>query len=235
MVHFPRELRPPHRAWDALSGGGRIGRSPGRACRPPATSSVRSRSPLRASRWGLDNNLTRKVSLADPLQIVEPKGLDCRAPSIWFAASRSAAAIAGHLGRHRGRVLGFLGYGASLALFVMALRHLGTARTGAYFSTAPFLGTAPRWSLLGEPITALLAIAGALMAVGVWLHLTEHHEHGHVHEAMAHAHPHVHDEHHRHAHNALVSTRRAAYSFPRARSDAALTSARAGHAPCPSP
>jgi hypothetical protein len=83
----------------------------------------------------------------------------------------------------------------------MALRHLGTARTGAYFSTAPFLGSAVAVVALGEPITVQLVIAGALMAVGVWLHLTERHEHEHVHEQMAHAHPHAHDEHHQHAHS----------------------------------
>jgi hypothetical protein len=95
---------------------------------------------------------------------------------------------------------GFLGYGVSLVLFVYALRHLGTARTGAYFSTAPFLGAVAALALLQEPLTVQLLAAGLLMAVGVWLHVTEHHEHEHVHEPMEHEHPHVHDEHHQHAH-----------------------------------
>jgi hypothetical protein len=85
---------------------------------------------------------------------------------------------------------------------VVALRHLGTARTGAYFSTAPFLGSVAAIFVLGEPITAQLVISGAFMAAGVWLHLTERHEHEHVHEPMAHAHPHLHDDHHKHAHGA---------------------------------
>jgi len=150
--------------------------------------------------WGLDNNLTRKVSLADPLQVVEMKGLIAGPFNLVLGLSIgaalpsiSAAMIAG--------LVGFVGYGVSLALFVMALRHLGTARTSAYFSTAPFFGSAVAVVMLGEPITAQLAIAGALMAVGVWLHLTERHDHEHVHESMAHTHPHVHDEHHRHAHS----------------------------------
>jgi drug/metabolite transporter (DMT)-like permease len=149
--------------------------------------------------WGLDNNLTRKVSLADPLQVVELKGL-IAGPfnlllGILLGASlpaMTAIPIAG--------VVGFVGYGVSLALFVMALRDLGTARTGAYFSTAPFIGTAAAIIALGDPVTPQLLIAGALMAVGVWLHLSERHEHEHFHEAMAHSHPHVHDQHHRHAH-----------------------------------
>jgi hypothetical protein len=96
-------------------------------------------------------------------------------------------------------LLGFIGYGLSLTLFVVALRGLGTARTGAYFSLAPFLA-ATFAVALGAPVTAPLLVAGVLMAIGVWLHLTEHHEHTHTHAQMKHEHPHVHDEHHRHRH-----------------------------------
>ena len=149
--------------------------------------------------WGLDNNLTRKVSLADPLQIVELKGLIAGPVSLalGFLAGGSlpglsALSLAG--------LVGFLGYGVSLALFVMALRHLGTARTGAYFSTAPFIGTVVAVVFLHEPLTLQLVIAGMLMGVGVWLHLTEDHEHEHIHEPLEHSHPHVHDAHHQHAH-----------------------------------
>jgi hypothetical protein len=88
----------------------------------------------------------------------------------------------------------------SLALFVLGLRHLGAARTGAYFSLAPFIGAVLAVLMLGEPITAKLLVAGGLMAIGLWLHLAERHDHEHVHEAMEHEHRHVHDEHHRHAH-----------------------------------
>jgi drug/metabolite transporter (DMT)-like permease len=149
--------------------------------------------------WGLDNNLTRKVSLADPLQIVEIKGLVAGPVNLLLGLSvggnlpdLSPMLVAGFVG--------FVGYGISLALFVRALRYLGAARTGAYFSTAPFLGAIAAILLLAEPITIQLAAAGALMAVGVWLHVTEVHEHEHIHEPMAHEHQHVHDEHHQHAH-----------------------------------
>ena len=97
-------------------------------------------------------------------------------------------------------VLGLLSYGVSLTLFVLALRHLGTARTGAYFSTAPFVGAALSFLVIGDSPTPLFWIAAACMAAGVWLHLTEHHEHAHTHEPLEHEHLHVHDEHHQHAH-----------------------------------
>ena len=149
--------------------------------------------------WGLDNNLTRKVSLADPLQIVELKGLLAGPVNLLLGVSAgghlpkwSTLAVAG--------VIGFLGYGVSLALFVRALRHLGTARTSAYFSTAPFFGAVVAIVFLREPLSLQLIAAGGMMAIGVWLHLTEQHEHEHIHEPMEHAHPHVHDAHHQHEH-----------------------------------
>jgi drug/metabolite transporter (DMT)-like permease len=149
--------------------------------------------------WGFDNNLTRKVSLADPLRIVELKGLVAGpvnlALGLWAGGSFPTAAP-----MILAAIVGFLGYGVSLALFVVSLRHLGAARTGAYFSTAPFLGAVTAVVALGEPASLGLLAAAALMGFGVWLHVTEHHEHEHVHEATIHAHPHVHDEHHRHNH-----------------------------------
>ena len=149
--------------------------------------------------WGLDNNLTRKVSLADPLQIAMLKGLIAGPFNLilGLSISREAPSLSGVL---LSGVVGFVGYGVSLALFVVALRGLGTARTGAYFSTSPFIGSAVAVVVFGEPVTAQLLVAGALMAIGVWLHLTEHHEHEHLHEALVHTHSHVHDIHHRHAH-----------------------------------
>ena len=97
-------------------------------------------------------------------------------------------------------MVGFLCYGVSLVLFVIALRHLGSARTSAYFSTAPFFGTTAAILALGEPVTLPLVIAGVLMGLGVWLHVSERHQHIHVHEPITHSHAHTHDEHHRHIH-----------------------------------
>ena len=149
--------------------------------------------------WGIDNNLTRKFSGADPMQIAMVKGLVAGAANLGLALMHGAAipdlaTLAG------AGLIGLLGYGVSLTLFIQALRHLGTARTSAYFATAPFIGGAVAVALFGEPATVRLLGAGVLMAAGIVIHLLEHHEHEHVHEPIVHEHAHVHDAHHQHAH-----------------------------------
>lgn len=155
--------------------------------------------------WAIDNNLTRKVSLLDAGFIAMSKGLVAGSVNLALALLAGAALpSAGHA--VQAMLLGFASYGASLVLFVLALRQLGTARTGAYFSIAPFAGALLALPLLGEPMTLPLLLGGALMAIGVVLHLTEHHEHAHLHEPLTHDHEHTHgggagaDAHHDHDH-----------------------------------
>lgn len=149
--------------------------------------------------WAIDNNLTRKVSAGDPVEIAMIKGLAAGAVNTALALAVGQDLPAWPL-VGAAAVLGLGAYGLSLVLFVLALRHLGTARTGAYFSTAPFVGAALAVVVLGENPTPLLAAAGLLMALGLYLHLTESHAHDHVHEALEHDHPHRHDDHHQHGH-----------------------------------
>lgn len=156
--------------------------------------------------WALDNNLTRKVALADARFIAMAKGLVAGAANVVIAWTLGATLPTPEILLAAGAI-GFFSYGVSLVLFVLALRHLGTARTGAYFSTAPFAGALIAIPLLGETVTATLVVAGLLMGAGVWLHLTEHHGHEHAHEALEHEHEHVHDEHHQHEHAEPVSGR----------------------------
>ncbi len=155
--------------------------------------------------WALDNNLTRKVSLSDPLQVAMLKGLVAGGINLGLALMRGAPVPDVGIALAAGLV-GLFGYGFSLVLFVLALRHVGTARTGAYFSTAPFIGAAIALAGFGDSVTIQLVVAGALMAFGVWLHLTERHEHEHQHTALEHTHIHRHDEHHQHAHGASDPT-----------------------------
>ena len=149
--------------------------------------------------WAIDNNLTRKVSASDALFIAGSKGLVAgafnTALALWLGATLPAPLVL-----LLTAAVGLFGYGLSLVLFVLALRGLGSARTGAYFSTAPFIGAALALSLLGESATPAFWLAGSFMAIGVWLHLTEQHDHLHTHELLAHAHRHSHDAHHQHEH-----------------------------------
>jgi drug/metabolite transporter (DMT)-like permease len=148
--------------------------------------------------WAIDNNVTRKVSINDAMLIACTKGLAAGPLNIIFAL-RSGAQFPDVVQTVQAGLLGFVGYGMSLTLFVIALRHVGTARTGAYFSVAPFIGAALAVAL-GAPGTLSLLIAGVLMGFGVWLHLTERHAHLHRHEPLEHEHEHTHDSHHRHSH-----------------------------------
>lgn len=149
--------------------------------------------------WGIDNNLTRKLAGADPLQIAMVKGLAAGTVNVLLAVLQGATwpPLAPTL---TAAAVGLFGYGVSLACFVLALRHLGSARTAAYFSAAPFIGAVLSVAMFGDPVTAELLAAAVLMGCGLALHLVEHHEHEHVHEALSHEHAHSHDAHHAHRH-----------------------------------
>ncbi len=153
--------------------------------------------------WGIDNNLTQRVSASDPAQIAAIKGIVAGAVNVTLAftlgAHMPAAAALGWA-----MLVGFLGYGLSLALFVYALRNIGAARTGAFFSLAPFAGATASLLIFVETPSARLLAAGALMGLGVWMLLAEKHSHAHTHLEFEHAHRHSHDEHHLHGHDEPV-------------------------------
>ncbi|WP_345798692.1 DMT family transporter [Castellaniella sp. MT123] len=150
--------------------------------------------------WALDNNLTRKVSATDAVFLAGTKGLIAGVTNTSIALALGYSLPAWSL-TVESMVVGLAGYGVSLVLFVLALRGLGSARTGAYFSTAPFMGAAIAIMGYGESTPVAFWIAAVLMAAGVWLHLTERHDHLHTHEPLLHSHRHVHDEHHQHHHD----------------------------------
>jgi drug/metabolite transporter (DMT)-like permease len=150
--------------------------------------------------WAIDNNLTRKVSAANPAQIACLKGLAAGVTNVSVAVYMGAS-LPPILPVAEAMLVGFLGYGVSLVLFVLALRHIGTARTGAYFAVAPFVGATVAVLFLKDQISIQFIGAAALMSLGLWLHLTEEHSHEHEHEIMDHEHEHVHDDHHTHTHS----------------------------------
>jgi len=150
--------------------------------------------------WAIDNNLTQRLSLKDPLAVVCVKGLGA-APIAYAIARWSAHAawppariVAGAL------ALGAVSYGLSLMLYVRATRTLGAARTGVLFAAAPFVGAALAIPIAGDAPSLRVAGAALLIAAGVWLLVSEQHAHTHRHEPLEHEHLHTHDEHHQHAH-----------------------------------
>jgi drug/metabolite transporter (DMT)-like permease len=150
--------------------------------------------------WAIDNNVTRKISAADPLKIVLIKSLVAGSFNVTLALLLGAT-LANKLSiLSLSAVIGFLGYGLSIIYFILALRYIGTARTSAYFSIAPFVGASFSIFFLGESLSLQLIMAGILMGLGIWLHLTERHLHKHRHEFFIHEHMHYHDEHHQHEH-----------------------------------
>jgi drug/metabolite transporter (DMT)-like permease len=150
--------------------------------------------------WAFDNNLTRNLSGKDPFTIARSKGLAAGITTLviaWCAGEKFPliTPVIGSL------CVGMFGYGVSLVLFVYALRHLGSARTGAYFGIGPFVGALVSVILLKDPITWLLLMAAFFMALGAWILLKEEHIHEHVHEYTWHEHRHTHEDgHHWHEH-----------------------------------
>jgi drug/metabolite transporter (DMT)-like permease len=149
--------------------------------------------------WGIDNNLTRKIAAVDPVVLAAVKGVAAGTVNFSLALS-TGAAWPGFASALPAMSLGFVSYGLGLVLFIIALRQLGTARTGAYYGTAPFMGALAAAVVLGTPLTPIILIAGVLMALGAWLHLSERHTHEHSHDVMEHNHRHAHDPHHQHSH-----------------------------------
>lgn len=150
--------------------------------------------------WALDNNLTRLVAANDAMLIAAAKGVTGGVVNLGLAALVAGTAPLPLPALGAG-IVGLLGYGVSLIFFVVSLRELGVARASAYFATAPFIGVAVAFAMLGERPGLAFWTALPLMAIGVWLHLTERHSHEHAHERLVHEHPHRHDEHHRHTHS----------------------------------
>lgn len=149
--------------------------------------------------WALDNNATRRIAHADAVNIALLKGvvpglinlaLAALVGASWPAVGFVAASLA----------LGAVSYGASLVLYIVAQRNLGSARTGAHFATAPFLGALLAVLLLDEHIGSVFLFALGLMVVSTALLLTERHVHRHRHDGIGHDHVHAHDDHHRHEH-----------------------------------
>jgi len=155
--------------------------------------------------WGIDNNLTQRVSLRDPVAVARIKTLAAGSCVLVIALWQESGEIPGATSLVCAGAVGALCYGVSIVLDVKALRALGAAREAAYFATAPFVGALLSIVVFRE-FPNLSELTGAtLMICGVLVLLLEKHRHRHEHEAASHEHLHIHDEHHQHAHDHLVA------------------------------
>ncbi len=150
--------------------------------------------------WGVDNNLTRKISDRDPVIIAMTKGLVGGIISLGIAMFLGAAIPLGP-DTLIALIFGAFSYGASLVLFILALQEMGAARASAFFSLAPFIGALSSILLLGEKVKLLMFPAALLMIAGALLMIKESHIHKHGHKQLVHEHFHYHDEHHHHWHS----------------------------------
>lgn len=151
--------------------------------------------------WAIDNNMTKKISGGDPFQISAIKGLIAGSTNLFISYYILNITFPQYSLIAKSFAIGFFGYGLSLVFFVLALRHIGTSRTGAYFSLAPFFGSIVSIIIFKEDLTLAFCAAFLMMAAGVYCHLSENHDHGHEHEYIGHEHLHTHDDmHHDHEH-----------------------------------
>lgn len=120
--------------------------------------------------WGLDNNLSQRISGKDPVSIAAVKGLVAGAVNCAFAFG-AGASLPGSALLAKAAALGFVSYGLSLVCFILSLRRIGSARTGLFFSLAPFFGATAGIVFLREPVTGRLLLGAALMAAGAALAL----------------------------------------------------------------
>lgn len=150
--------------------------------------------------WGIENNCTRALSSKDPLQIVVVKGFGSGLGALIIALvigeklpPLSAIAVA--------LLLGFVAYGLSIYFYILAQRHLGAARTSAFYAFAPFIGAGFSFVIFRELPSVAFVIALVLMCIGAYFAASERHKHFHFHGELGHAHTHTHDDgEHVHAH-----------------------------------
>lgn len=149
--------------------------------------------------WGIDNNLTRELETLPASLLACMKGWIAGTFNVllFFVLFRSPVTtfqVSATL------IIGALSYGASLVLFIHALRAIGSARTSTWFASGPFIGTILSVIILGERPPSQYWLAALVMLSGMFLLYREVHKHPHQHESLVHSHNHEHDEHHRHEH-----------------------------------
>jgi drug/metabolite transporter (DMT)-like permease len=155
--------------------------------------------------WAVDNSATAAIDQITPSHITLAKGVIAGGTNLIIGLTTTS--IPDITPVLWALLIGAIGYGASITLWVAGARDLGAARGQLVFATAPFVGAVVAWSVFAEPITARELVAFGIAAGGVAFVLGSHHDHDHTHEPLSHSHDHQHDEHHDHRHEPVVSGR----------------------------
>ena len=149
--------------------------------------------------WAVDNSVTAALDDLAPSHITLVKGSIAGGANLAIGLSIGAIPAAADV--LAALVVGALGYGLSITLWVAGARDLGAARAQLVFATAPFIGAAVAWTVLGDAATGWQVSSLVIALVGVTFVLGSDHEHDHAHQATEHAHEHIHDDgHHAHTH-----------------------------------
>ena len=118
--------------------------------------------------WGLENNCTRMLSSKSSVQITTIKGLFSGLGSliVAFIVGENLPEI---LWMIAVLLLGFIAYGLSINFYIKAQKHLGAAKTSAYYSIAPFLGVFFGIVLLNETPCIQFYIGLVIMIIAIVL------------------------------------------------------------------
>lgn len=154
--------------------------------------------------WAIDNCVTANLDELAPSHITFAKGIVAGGANL--SIGLLIADPPGGWPIVAALVIGVVGYGISITLWVAGARDLGAARGQLVFATAPFVGAAVAWTIFAEPVTARELVSVAIAAVGVSFVLRSGHSHEHQHHVLEHDHEHAHDDgHHTHTHAEVVA------------------------------
>lgn len=149
--------------------------------------------------WAVDNGVTAKLDELAPVHITLAKGTVAGGANLLIGLllghSPSGWAIPAAL------LVGGVGYGASITLWVAGARELGAARGQLVFATAPFVGAVASWLILGEAVHTRQLLSLLIALCGVGFVLRSDHQHDHRHLLVEHEHDHTHGDGHHHNHD----------------------------------
>lgn len=116
--------------------------------------------------WGLENNLTAKVSDKNPLLLVFYKCFAVAIFNLLFILNINIFEL--FINNWYLLVIGFFTYGISILYYVYAINYIGISKTSIVFSFSPVFGALISLILFKEKITIYFVISLILMLMGIY-------------------------------------------------------------------